>query len=53
MDPSSRRWCRGVVIGSAPSTASSAPPARAQVLRMRSAVVGAVLPELIRPPNRD
>ncbi len=41
-DPSSSRWWTGVAAGSRPSTASIAPPARAQALRIRSAVVGAV-----------
>ena len=40
-DPSSSRWCTAVAVGSRPSTASIAPPARAHALRIRSAVVGA------------
>ncbi len=42
-EPSSSRWWTGVAAGSRPSTASIAPPARAHALRIRSAVVGAVV----------
>jgi hypothetical protein len=42
-DPSSSKWCTALAIGSTPSIASIAPPARAHVLRIRSAVVGAVV----------
>ncbi len=46
-EPSASRWCTGVVVGSSPSTASIAPPARAQALRIRSAVVGAAIAVVI------
>jgi hypothetical protein len=40
-DPSSRRWCTGVQVGSTPSTASMAPLACTHALRIRPAVIGA------------
>jgi hypothetical protein len=39
--PSSRRWCTGVSTAVWPSTASIAPVALTQTLRMRSAADGA------------
>ena len=40
-EPSSSRWCTALAVGSTPSTASIAPLAHTQVLRILSAVVGA------------
>jgi hypothetical protein len=51
-DPSSSRWCTGEEMGSTPSTASMAPPARTHALRILSAVVGAAAVVIASPFRR-